>query len=154
MFGSVLRNSIVHKGNVTFIQQKETVFQSALITYQRNLINIKRHYRTAASHLKQTFRTDLCAVNRLSTKERLLQHQTSTASKAFKHFEHGFKTSATTFVHPLLLALIKPLSRIVPMVVGRKLRKWWKSLSDSEKIKFKEAKKKYAFIFGGKQFIS
>ena len=65
-------------------------------------------------------------------------------------FQCGFKTSSPNRVHPLLLALLKPLSRIVPMIAGRKIRKWWKNLSDSEKLKFKEAKKKYIYILGGK----
>ena len=65
-------------------------------------------------------------------------------------FQCGFRTSSPNRVHPLLLALLKPLSRIVPMIAGRKIRKWWKNLSDSEKLKFKEAKKKYIYILGGK----
>ena len=67
----------------------------------------------------------------------------------WKVFQRDFQTSAPRSVHPLLLALIKPLSRIVPMVLGRRFRRWWKGLSEEDKSQFRKDNKKYAYVFGG-----
>ena len=70
-------------------------------------------------------------------------------SKIYKNFDHGFRTSTSNNVHPILLALIKPMARLLPMVLGRKFRRWWKGLSDSDKNEIKDAKKGYISILGG-----
>ena len=69
-------------------------------------------------------------------RQRNLRHCTSkTLSKTI---ECGFKTSSANRVHPLLVTLLKPMSRIVTMIAGRKLRKWWRNKSESDKLKFKK----------------
>jgi hypothetical protein len=39
--------------------------------------------------------------------------------------------------------LSKPLSKKVPIFVGRKIRKWWKNLSEEEKTRLKKERKKF-----------
>lgn len=51
--------------------------------------------------------------------------------------KNGFKTSAPQRVPPLLVALIKPVSRILAMVLGRRFRTWWRKLPHDHKLKVK-----------------
>ena len=62
---------------------------------------------------------------------------------------NGFKTTPARYIHPYILVLLKPLARIVPALAGRKIRRWWKSLSDTERLKFRQQRKKFALVFGG-----
>ena len=126
--------------------QKDTFFQTASRNSHRKIIE-QRPYCLKHIQKNQDRHIQTKTSNGLHT-EKYLKHFIS--RKPNKNIECRFRTSAPKHVHPLLLALLKPLSRIVPMVAGRKIRKWRKNLSDSDKIKFKEAKQKYIFVLGGK----
>ena len=40
-----------------------------------------------------------------------------------------FSTTQKKTIHPVVLTLIKPISRILPMIIGRSIRKKWKNLT-------------------------
>ena len=50
-------------------------------------------------------------------------------------------------VHPALLLLLKPLGRISALLVGKRVRIWYKNLPDSEKKKLKNKIKKNRHLF-------
>ena len=77
---------------------------------------------------------------------RLLEYQNGVKPKILTN---GFKTTPARYIHPYILVLLKPLARIVPALAGRKIRRWWKSLSDNERLKFRQQRKKFALVFGG-----
>ena len=143
-----MRPSLVSASNVTLRRCQKTLLQTSLLNTRWKLSNGGKLYITGASSLQKS--THLCHIKgaHILTTEISMQQQIIYNSKTFQHFQNGFKTSSPKRVHPLLMILIKPLSRLIPMIAGRKLRKWWKSLSDAEKITFKETKKKYGYIVG------
>ena len=129
------------------LQPKFASRQSSLLRYSHAKICNKKSY-----HLRSI----------LGTQDDLLQPKTSnslptsmylkafTAKTPIKNIECGFKTSSPDQALPFLqIFFLKPLMRIVPMIAGRKIRKWWKNLSDSDKKKFNKAKKMYISLLGG-----
>merc|ERR1712029_759747 len=54
---------------------------------------------------------------------------------------------------PLLVALIKPLSRIAVVILGRRFRKWRTNLDDGEKEKLKQKTEKYGHVYGALGFL-
>ena len=126
--------------------QKGAFFQTVSRNSRRKTLELRPyHLKYILKNQDRDIQTKIS--NGLHT-EKYIKHYKS--RKPNKTIECGFKTSTPKQLNPLLLALLKPLSRIVPMVAGRKIRKWWKNLSDSDKIKFREAKHKYIFVLGGK----
>lgn len=53
-------------------------------------------------------------------------------------FVRSFHTTQTKNVPPIFLALIKPASRLLAALVGRRFGKWWRALPDERKTKFRE----------------
>ena len=51
-------------------------------------------------------------------------------------------------VPPILIALFKPASRILAMVVGRRARKWWQKLPEETKNRFRAKREKQGRILG------
>ena len=49
----------------------------------------------------------------------------------------AFHLSRPNPVHPLLVALIKPLSRVSALLAGRKMRQWYRNLPQDQKDKFR-----------------
>ena len=60
-----------------------------------------------------------------------------------------FQTTTPKLINPLLIAFIKPFSRVFAMVVGRRFRRWWRTLPESEKIKFRNEIKKRSRVWIG-----
>ena len=60
-----------------------------------------------------------------------------------------FRTTPPKLINPLLIAFIKPFSRVFAMVVGRRFRRWWRTLPESEKIKFRNEIKKRSRVWIG-----
>jgi hypothetical protein len=60
-----------------------------------------------------------------------------------------FSTSLPTrALPPILIAAIKPVSRLLAVIVGRRFRTWWKSLPEETKLRFKEKSRKNGQFFG------
>ena len=53
-----------------------------------------------------------------------------------KHFHRSSVNSAAPIIAPLLVKLTTPLSRVVFLLLGRRFRKWWKSLPHEKKHKY------------------
>ena len=51
-------------------------------------------------------------------------------------------------VPPILIALFKPASRLLAMVVGRRARKWWQKLPEETKNRFRAKREKQGRILG------
>ena len=150
MLSSTARQALCLKGNIASTQQKAAIRRNVFNTYRWKFSDISVNHHFSSSLKRNSRRTYLvCVPKSNSIHTESLLKQIVTFNK-LKYIDRGFRTSSPRYLHPLLLALIKPLSRIVPMFVGRKLRKWWRNLSDSEKIKFKEARNKHGYILGGK----
>lgn len=54
---------------------------------------------------------------------------------------------------PVVVALIKPLSRIAAVLIGRRFRKWWRNLDEEEAAKVKEKSRKYSHAWGALGFF-
>ena len=115
----------------TCFAQKRTLSRAVSTTFfEKNFVGRQYHLRCNRDHHFQINESSVLC------KQRYLRHCTSkTLSKTI---ECGFKTSSTNRVHPLLLTLLKPISRIVTMIAGRKIRKWWRNKSESDKLKFRK----------------
>ena len=154
MFSHAMRYAVCLNGHITTRKPKVGLFKNAISNIRCGNIDILPNQRTILSCRTNDYGTLLSnstttnGVHR-NTDKFLQQHFTR---KILKDIQNGFRTSSPQCIHPVLLALIKPLSRLVPMILGRRIRKWWKTLSDSEKIKFKETRMKYGYILGGKVF--
>ena len=61
-------------------------------------------------------------------------------------------TTCPRQVNPLVYVMIKPLSRILGMVLGRKFRIWWKKLPNEEKEDIKKHFSKNWKIIGAGSF--
>ena len=154
MLSLIARQTFCLKGNIASVQQKDAIRRNVFNTNRWKFSDISVNHHFTSSLKRNSCRTYLVCVpksNQINTETLLKQIVTF---NRLKYIDRGFKTSSPDYLHPVLLALIKPLSRIVPMFVGRKLRKWWRNLSDSDKIKFKEARNKYGFVLGGKNRLS
>ena len=60
-----------------------------------------------------------------------------------------FQTTPPKLINPLLVAFIKPVSRVFAMVVGRRFRRWWRTLPESERLKFRNEFKKRSRVWIG-----
>ena len=114
--------------------QKRTLSKPVSTNFFKKIIAGRQyHLRCVPLNRDQHFQINESSV---LCRQRYLRHCTSkTLSKTI---ECGFKTSSANRVHPLLVTLLKPMSRIVTMIAGRKLRKWWRNKSESDKLKFKK----------------
>ena len=154
MLSSIARQALCLKGNIALPQQKDAIRRNVFNKYQWKFsdISVNLHFSSSIKHNScRTYLVCASKSNQINTETILKQ---IVPSNKLKPFDRGFKTSSPHYLHPVLFALLKPLSRIVPMIVGRKLRKWWRNLSESEKLKFSEkfkvAKTKHAYVLGGK----
>ena len=153
MLTCAMMSSLCHKESILGLRNirlSVSIFNSL-----RGPVYISTSARNFVSH--QTRKAEL-APSRFGASahvNRSTEHcfQQNNISNIYKSFAHGFRTSAPKNIHPILLALIKPMARLLPMVLGRKFRRWWKGLSDSDKIEFKNAKKKYRHILGGEFYL-
>ena len=150
MLLSIAKQALCLKGNNALVQQKDAISRNVFNTYRWKFSDITVNHPFTSSLKHNSCRTYLVSAHKSDqiNTEALLK-QIVTVNK-LKQLDRGFKTTCPRYLHPVLLALIKPLSRIVPMFVGRKLRKWWRNLSENEKIKFKEARTKNIYIVGSK----
>ena len=105
------------------------------------------HQRDACSNLKYGCKIKLFCGRKSDnlTNYQLLNHLKN-AKTSHISLENGFKSSSVKYVHPVLLAWLKPVARIVPALAGRILRKWWRNLSEPEKLRLKQQRKQFASI--------
>jgi len=54
---------------------------------------------------------------------------------------------------PVVIALIKPMSRIAAVVIGRRFRKWWKNIDEEKAAKIKDTSRKYSHAWGALGFF-
>ncbi|XP_068204348.1 metalloendopeptidase OMA1, mitochondrial-like [Palaemon carinicauda] len=61
-----------------------------------------------------------------------------------------FHTSKPRYVNPLLLAILRPLSKVTAILVGRGFRKWWQSLPAKKRALFIQhfLRNKYKYLGG------
>ena len=52
-------------------------------------------------------------------------------------------------VPQILIALLKPMSRLAVMIIGRRFRKWRKNLDDEQKEQIRAKTHKYSHLLGG-----
>jgi len=60
-----------------------------------------------------------------------------------------FSTSSPRKFHPALLALIKPVSRLLGVFIGKGFRRWWLRLPESQKSNIKGQLKQNKRVIGG-----
>jgi len=95
--------------------------------------------------------------NRLASKPNLLNKTPQTskcnllAATLPKEYFHTSKLRPA--IPPLLLVLIKPLSRLTAMIVGRRIRKWRRNLGDEQREKIKQKTNEYSRLIGGVGFF-
>lgn len=51
---------------------------------------------------------------------------------------------------PFLVVMIKPLSRILAVLIGRRFRKWWRKLDGEKQEEIKAKSRQYSHLWGGK----
>ena len=105
------------------------------------------HQRDACSYLNYGCKITLFCGRKSDhlTNYQLLNHPKN-AKTTHISLGNGFKSSSVKYVHPVLLAWLKPVARIVPALAGRILRKWWRNLSEPEKLRLKQQRKQFASI--------
>lgn len=102
---------------------------------------ILAHYRCIL-HLLCNLRKPCRAMNafiRMSKTRPLLQ----------ANMRLNFSTTPTKNIPPILVALIKPASRIFAAVLGRRFRLWWKKLPEQEKHLIRQKTNKNGRFIGG-----
>ena len=62
-------------------------------------------------------------------------------------------TGTKNALPPILFAFIKPASRVLAMILGRRARKWWKKLPESEKERFRGQRINNGRILGCKYTV-
>ena len=59
-------------------------------------------------------------------------------------------TSATRqALPPVLVALVKPLSRITAMLIGRRFRKWYRNMDPQQASRLRQKYQKFSHLIGG-----
>ena len=61
----------------------------------------------------------------------------------------SFSTSLQRPVPPIVITLIKPMSRILAVIIGRRFRRWWKNLPENKKEEFKHKTRENGEMIGG-----
>ena len=61
----------------------------------------------------------------------------------------GLHLSPQRRIHPVLIMLAKPVSRIAALIVGRKFRIWYQNLPEEEQRKFKNKLRKNQHVIAG-----
>ena len=105
------------------------------------------HQRDACSNLNNGCKIKLLCGRKSDnlTNYQFLNHPKNAKTSSIS-LENGFKSSSVKYVHPVLLTWLKPVARIVPALAGRRIQKWWRNLSEPEKLRLKQQRKKWFLI--------
>ena len=77
------------------------------------------------------------------------QVQTKTKILACHSNLKSFSTSIQRPVPPIVITLMKPMSRILAVIIGRRFRRWWKNLPEDRKQAYKYKTRENGEKIGG-----
>jgi len=104
------------------------------VNYQRFLLPVRSKFNLSGIKLSSAVRIDRCVTKLASLKNANVALQSGGFRGEFQLQRKPFHVSASRqALPPLVIFILRPLSRIAAILFGRRLRKWWRALPPERK---------------------
>lgn len=107
------------------------------VKYQRFLLSVRSEFNLSGIKLSSAVRIDRCVTKPASLNNANIALQNGGFRVEFQLQRKPFHVSASRqALPPLVIFILRPLSRIAAIFFGRRLRKWWRALPPEQKQDF------------------
>jgi len=104
------------------------------VNYQRFLLTVRSECNLSGIKLSSAVRIDRCVAKPASLNNANVALRSGGFRVGFQLQRKPFHVSASRqALPPLFIVILRPLSRIVAILCGRRLRKWWRALPPERK---------------------